>query len=139
MKKTILIFGTLIVALLALFQLSKYAMTSRNLKNEFVLAGIAIVFFIIGIYLNQRSLRKTQITPNSGEINTAKIAQLGISKREYEILVEISEGLSNKEIASKLFVSESTVKTHVSNLFAKLDAKRRTQAIQRAKEEQIIL
>ena len=85
-----LIFGTLIVALLALFQLSKYAMTSRNLKNEFVLAGIAIVFFIIGIYLNQRSLRKTQITPNSGENNTAKIAQLRISKREYEILVEIS-------------------------------------------------
>jgi len=57
---------------------------------------------------------------------------------ESEVLQAISEGLSNKEIAEKLFLSESTIKTHVSNLLVKLNAKRRTQAIQIAKEHQII-
>lgn len=71
-------------------------------------------------------------------VDSNKIAQLGLSKREYEVLQEISIGLSNREIADKLFVSESTIKTHVSNILVKLDAKRRTQAIQRAKEFQII-
>jgi len=72
------------------------------------------------------------------EIDHKKIASLGLSKREYEVLGEIVQGLSNKEIAEKLFVSESTIKTHVSNVFLKLDAKRRTQAIQIAKELRII-
>ena len=104
-----------------------------------MIAGIALIFFLIGIYLNKKSLQKKSALNTSGEIDDKKISELGISNREYEILVEISEGLSNKEIADKLFVSESTVKTHISNLYVKLDAKRRTQAIQRAKEMNLIL
>lgn len=130
----------MVIALLTLFQLGKYSLLSGNLKIEMAIAGIAIIFFVIGIYINKRSLQKnTQSTNNQDKnIDPKKIQELGLSNREYEILVEISRGLSNKEIGEKLFVSESTVKTHISNLFLKLNAKRRTQAIQIAKELNII-
>ncbi|RKE98625.1 response regulator transcription factor [Ichthyenterobacterium magnum] len=136
MKKTILVFGLLILALLLLFQISKYAIISGDLNSEFVIATIAIVFFFIGIYLNKKSLHKQ--TNATKEIDYKKIEDLDISKREYEVLLGISEGLSNKEIGEKLFVSESTIKTHVSNLLTKLNAKRRTQALQIAKDFNII-
>jgi len=135
-KKTIIVFALLIFALLLLFQLSKYAMISGNLDTEIVVAIIAVVFFFIGVYLNKKSLHKPVNV--SVEIDHKKIKELDISNREYEVLQAISEGLSNKEIADKLFVSESTIKTHVSNLLIKLNAKRRTQALQIAKELQII-
>ena len=61
------------------------------------------------------------------------LERLGISQREFEVLHHISQGKSNKEIAEALFISENTVKTHVSNLLTKLDAKRRTQAVSKAK------
>ncbi|MCH9660988.1 MAG: LuxR C-terminal-related transcriptional regulator [Bacteroidetes bacterium] len=130
MKKTILIFGALIIALLTLFQLSTYTITSGGLEIEWVIAVVAIVFFAVGVILNKRSLHKKELLPL---IDYQKIEALGISKREHEILVKISEGLSNREIADALFISESTIKTHISNLFIKLNAKRRTQAIQKAK------
>ena len=136
MKKTILVFGLLILALLLLFQFSKYAVISGDLKVELVVAVIAIVFFFVGVYINKKSLHKPKT--NHQIINHKKIKELDISKREYEVLQKIAEGLSNKEIAEALFLSESTIKTHVSNLLVKLDAKRRTQAIQIAKAYQII-
>ncbi|NRD18833.1 response regulator transcription factor [Winogradskyella eckloniae] len=136
MKKTIIVFTLLILALLLLFQLSKYTIISGDLKIEFAIAIIAIVFFFIGIYLNKKSLQK-QSKP-SLEINHKKIEDLDISKREYEVLLGISEGLSNKEIGERLFLSESTIKTYVSSLLSKLDAKRRTHALQIAKNYKII-
>tara|TARA_R110002012_G_scaffold61085_1_gene160207 strand:- start:104258 stop:104674 length:417 start_codon:yes stop_codon:yes gene_type:complete len=135
-KKTIFVFSALILALLVLFQLSKYAYLSGDISIEITIAIIALVFFFIGIHINKKVLRKKEKT--TSEINLKKIEQLGISQREYEVLVQISKGLSNKEIAEALFVSESTIKTHVSNLLVKLDAKRRTQAIQRAKDLEIL-
>lgn len=95
-----------------------------------------MVFLGIGLYINQQ--KKKQPFQESFTIDYKKIKEMGISNREYEVLVEISKGLSNKEIGEKLNISESTIKTHVSNLLLKLDAKRRTQAIQKAKELQII-
>ncbi|WP_204344725.1 response regulator transcription factor [Psychroserpens algicola] len=136
MKKIIFVFGLLILALLLLFQFSKYALISSHLKIEIIIAIIALVFFCVGIFINKKSLHKP--TPVSEDINHQKIKDLDISKREYEVLLGISEGLSNKEIGEKLFVSESTVKTHVSNLLSKLNAKRRTQALQIAKDSNII-
>lgn len=139
-KRTILIFSVLIIALLSLFKLSEYSILSGDLKIEWAIGAVAIIFFFIGVYLNKRSLQKQEAFRDKNDIiDEKKLEEIGLSKREYEILNEISRGLSNKEIANKLFVSESTVKTHVSNLFVKLDAKRRTQAIQKAKEMQIII
>ena len=136
MKKTVLIFGLLVLAILMLFQFSKYTLISNNLKTELVITIIAIVFFFVGIYINKKSLHKS--STNAVEINRKKIEELQLSNREYEVLQKISEGLSNKEIGQALFLSESTIKTHVSNLLVKLNAKRRTQAVQIAKSLQII-
>ncbi len=136
MRKTIFIFAALIIALLLLFQISKYSLFTGSASIEIVIAVIAIVFFIVGAIINKRVIHQEQQT--SAEIDLQKIEELGLSKREYEVLCEIASGLSNKEIANKLFVSESTIKTHVSNVLVKLNAKRRTQAIQIAKKLQII-
>jgi DNA-binding NarL/FixJ family response regulator len=132
MKKTIFIFGVLIIALLALYQLSQYSLISKSTSIEFIIAGIAIVFFFVGLYINKRK-NTTDVAKSKPEIDTKKIEDLGLSKREYEVLCKLAKGHSNKEIASLLFVSESTIKTHVSNVYTKLDVKRRTQAIQKAK------
>jgi DNA-binding NarL/FixJ family response regulator len=134
-KKTIFIFGSLIIALGILFQLSKYAVVSGGTKVEYVIAVIAVLFFGIGLHINRK---KTNLSPPEKSIDAQKIAVLGISKREYEILEKIAKGLSNREIADALFISESTIKTHTSNLFVKLDVKRRTQAVQRAQELHIL-
>lgn len=136
MKKTVVIFGLLILALLLLFQISTYSLIRGNTTIEFVIAVVAVVFFFVGIYLNKKSLSKKQGPLK--EIDFKKVQELELSKREYEVLKEIGLGLSNKEIAEKLFLSESTIKTHVSNVLVKLDAKRRTHAIQIAKELNII-
>ncbi len=136
MKKTILVFGLLILAILLLFQFSKYTLTTGNISTEVVVSIIALTFFFIGIYINKKSLHKS--TSNSTEVDENKIKELEITTREYEVLQYISDGLSNKEIGEKLFLSESTIKTHVSNLLVKLNAKRRTQAVQIAKSLNII-
>jgi DNA-binding NarL/FixJ family response regulator len=136
MKKTIITFSLLIIALLILFQVSKYSIFFGKTYVELVTTFVAVIFLVIGIYLNKKSLRK--VNHVSKEIDLKKIEELEISKREYEVLQKISEGYSNKEIAEKLFVSESTIKTHVSNLLVKLNAKRRTQAVQIAQELQIL-
>ncbi|QCX01393.1 response regulator transcription factor [Aggregatimonas sangjinii] len=136
MKRTVFIFSALIVALLCLFQLSQYAYVSGDISVEFGIAVIAVVFFLIGSYLSKSSVSKRPPLDSKVEKNGG--AAPGLTEREYEVLQEIALGLSNKEIGAKMFLSESTIKTHVSNLFIKLDAKRRTQAIRKAKEMQII-
>ena len=100
-----------------------------------IIAAIALVFLGIGLFINSNRNKKLY---DADEVDLQKLKQLGISNREYEVLIELSKGLSNKEIGEKLHVSESTIKTHVSNLLVKLNAKRRTQAIQIAKELSII-
>ncbi len=103
------------------------------MQIEYIMVLIAIVFFGIGIFINNKNKNT-----NPNKIDLQKIKDLGLSKREYEVLKEVASGLSNQEIADKLFVSESTIKTHVSNLLVKLNAKRRTQAIQISKDLNII-
>lgn len=136
MKKTVLIFGSLVFALLLLFQISKYSILIENLKTDVIIASIAFIFFVIGVYVNVQNSERKEVRKE--ELDFQKIAELELSKREYEVLREISIGLSNQEIADKLFLSESTIKTHVSNVLVKLNAKRRTQAVQIAKELRII-
>jgi len=116
--------------------LSKYVHGSGDASIELIIVIIAVVFFFIGLYLNKKSLYKSNLPEKL--LDSQKIKESGLSTREYEVLNGIASGLSNKEIGEQLFLSESTIKTHVSNLFIKLDAKRRTQAIQKAKEMQLL-
>jgi DNA-binding CsgD family transcriptional regulator len=104
---------------------------------------VAVTFAVVGIWLGARLSRPPQRAQVHEPVLTAalpfvvceqKRADLGITPREMEILALVAEGLSNREIAAKLFVSENTVKTHCSRAFDKLGAKRRTQAVQLGKE-----
>ncbi len=97
---------------------------------------IALAFLALGIYIGARVIRGPEIPEFDG--NPKAQATLGISGRELEVLREIAGGYSNKEIAIRLSVSPNTVKTHVANLFEKLGARRRTDAINRARELGII-
>ena len=136
MKRTILLFASLIVALLVLFQLGKYSLVMNSSTTEWIMAAVAVLFFAIGVILNRRTQKKE--TLKSGTADPEQLRNLGISKREYEVLLLIANGCSNKEIADQLFVTESTIKTHVSNILVKLDAKRRTEALVRARELNLI-
>jgi len=108
---------------------------------------IAALFAGLGIWLGLKLTRKEEVlivkevpVPSSQPfaLNEERLKDLGITRRELEILALIAEGMSNREIADKLFVSENTVKTHSSRLFDKLSAKRRTQAVQIGKEMGLI-
>jgi len=113
-------------------------------EHSFEIYGglIAALFAGIGIWLGLKLTKKKEIlivkevpVPAAAfSLNEQRLKDLGITKRELEILELIARGMSNREIAEKLFVSENTVKTHSSRVFDKLSAKRRTQAVQIAKE-----
>ena len=137
MKKIVVKFGLLSVALLLLFQLGKYSLFVSNWSDELRFSLFGVVFLAFG-YAMSRVLIAEKKESSAREVDQNTIDKLGISKREYEVLEQVAAGLSNQEIAAKLFISESTVKTHVSNLLLKLDAKRRTQAVTKAKAQGIL-
>ena len=143
MKKQILIYGLCGGVLIVLLKLVEYRFLVVEHSIEIYGGLIALLFAVLGIWLGLK-LTKTKETvvvrevvlpaPQSFILNEAKLRELTITRRELEILKLIAGGLSNREIAAKLFVSENTVKTHSSRLFDKLSAKRRTQAVQVGKE-----
>lgn len=148
MRPIIIGFGLLILCLLILFRIAEVNFIKGNVKLEVIVAIAALIFFFTGLYFNNRSQQKNTTVPptppsdpaNGGDkINYEEIKKAGLTQREHDVLVKMAEGLSNQEIAAALFLSESTVKTHVSNILFKLDAKRRTQAIQIAKQRKIVL
>jgi len=108
---------------------------------------IAAMFAGLGIWLGLKLTKKQEVVvvkevpvpaTQTFTLNEERLKDLGITRRELEILALIAQGLSNREIADKLFVSENTVKTHSSRLFDKLSARRRTQAVQIGKEMGLI-
>jgi DNA-binding CsgD family transcriptional regulator len=106
---------------------------------------IAALFAGLGIWLGLKLTKKQEVVvvkevpvTQPFALNEQRLKDLGITRRELEILELIAQGLSNREIADKLFVSENTVKTHSSRLFDKLSARRRTQAVQIGKEMGLI-
>lgn len=137
MKSVIIKFGLLAVASLILIELSKYSLLTRNIKTELIVGAIALTFAAFGIYIS-RFITNSSHTKHTDVINKSKAGSLGISDRELDVLEAISKGNSNREIAESLYISENTVKTHVSSLLSKLDARRRTEAIRKARELNII-
>lgn len=143
MRSIIIGFGLLILCLLILFKIGEVNFTKGNVRLEVIVAIVAVIFFFVGLYFNNQAQKK--IATNSSEplvsgqsIDYDQIKKVGLTQREHDVLVKMADGLSNQEIAEHLFLSESTVKTHVSNILFKLDAKRRTQAVQAAKKLKIV-
>ena len=140
MRSIIIGFGLLILCLLILFQIAEVNFIKGDVKLEVIVAIVAFIFFFAGLYINYQSQKKADatITQPKVSIDYEQIKKFGLTQREHDVLVKMTEGLSNSEIGEALFLSESTIKTHVSNIFFKLDAKRRTQAIQIAKQMKIV-
>jgi DNA-binding CsgD family transcriptional regulator len=145
LKKTVLLYGILGGVLIAALKLIEYRFLVLEHSLELYGGLVALIFAALGIWLGLK-LTRTKVVlkeipvPTQGPFvrNKERLNQLGITPRELEILEAIATGLSNREIAEKLFVSENTVKTHAARLFDKLAASRRTQAVQKAKEAGLI-
>jgi two-component system, NarL family, response regulator LiaR len=153
--KNLILYGLALAALLVLLQLLEFKLLIINHATEIYVTTIAILFTALGVWMASKIMKpktevKTetvvvekeivvyQVKEESFKLNKTIIQQLGISQRELEVLQLIAEGNSNQEIAEKLFLSLHTIKTHTSRLFEKLDVKRRTQAIEKAKRLNII-
>lgn len=141
MKKHILIYGLCGGVLIVLLKLVEYRFLVVEHSIEIYGGLIALLFAVLGIWLGLKLTKNKETiivrdvpAPQSFTLNETRLRELGITRRELEILGLIAGGLSNREIAEKLFVSENTIKTHSSRLFDKLSARRRTQAVQMGKE-----
>lgn len=134
-----MIYGFVMTVLVGLLKFVEYKFFVRDIPLEFYIGVVAVLFTGLGIWAGMR-LTRPKVIEISGpfERNDANLKKSGISKREFEVLELITAGLSNQDIADRLFVSTSTVKTHVSSVLAKLNASRRTEAIAKAKEMRII-
>jgi DNA-binding CsgD family transcriptional regulator len=156
-KKTILLYGLLGGVLIAVLKLVELRFLVIEHSVEIYGGIVALIFSALGIWLGLKLTRPREtvivrevpvevpvpvpvIVPTGGPFrrNDARLAELGITPRELEILEAMAAGLSNREIAERLFVSENTVKTHAARVFDKLSARRRTQAVQLAKEAGLI-
>jgi DNA-binding CsgD family transcriptional regulator len=155
--RTVLLYGVVGGVLIAVLKLVEFRYLIVEHSVELYGGIVAALFSALGIWLGLK-LTKTKETiivrevpveipvavevmvpaPTNFQVDEARVEQLGITPRELEILGLIADGLSNREIAERLFVSENTVKTHSSRVFEKLSAKRRTQAVQLAKAAGII-
>src|ERR1700678_319334 len=153
MKRHVLIFGLVGGLLIATLQITEYRFVVIEHSVELYSALVAILFAAFGIWLGLRITRKSEtgretiretvvvkevLVPAeaSGPFapHSARQQTLGITAAELEILTLVARGFSNREIATQLFVSENTVKTHCARAFDKLGAARRTQAVKRGKE-----
>jgi two-component system, NarL family, response regulator LiaR len=140
-KKEVLVYGVAGALLIVALRLIEYRFLVLEHSVQIYAALIASMFAGLGIWLGvtltkkgpARSVDLQPLVDRPFAANSEKIQSLGITPRELEILQLIADGMSTREIASALFVSENTVKTHASRLFGKLDVNRRTKAVQVAK------
>jgi two-component system, NarL family, response regulator LiaR len=139
--KLILLYALALGSLSFVLHLLEYRFSINQLSIQAYLISIALLFAGLGAYftytLLQRNAQKSGVI--SQKSFSLPAADISISPREFEVLQRIACGYSNQEIADQLNVSLSTVKTHSSNIFAKLDVKRRTQAVQKAQQLGILV
>lgn len=137
MKRIYIYYGIGLGILLVILRLIEYQFLVRAHIFEIYGGLIAFIFMGLGIWAGLKLTKRKTTTifvQKPVEFDENKIKELGISRRESEVLELISQGLSNQEIADKLFVSLNTVKTHSARLFEKLEVNSRTKAIHKAKE-----
>ena len=147
--KALFLYGICMALLLFLLKWLEIKYLIVDHAFEIYAGSIALIFTALGIWLALKLTRqkvktivveKEILVQKNGPfiLNEKELENLGISKREHEVLQLMSEGLSNNEIAERMYVSLNTIKTHSSNLFVKLDVKRRTQAIEKGRKLQLI-
>jgi NarL family two-component system response regulator LiaR len=150
--RRVLAYGLLGGVLIAALKVLEYKHFVRAYPTELYGGLVAVLFAALGIHFGRRWSRgkdvvvikevpvpvPTPIAEGPFAPDAAKLRELGITPREHEILGLIAEGLSNREIGARLFISENTVKTHSSRLFEKLGVGRRTQAVQRGRELRLV-
>lgn len=147
-KQTIL-YGLSLAALLFLLKWLELRFLIIRHAFEIYVGAIAVIFTALGIWLALKLSQpkiKTVVVEKAVyikegpdfQLNQGELDKLGLSTRELEVLQLMAAGLSNQEIAGQLFVSLNTIKTHSSRLFEKMDVKRRTQAVDKAKRLSII-
>ena len=129
--KPVVLYGALLAAGALALQWIDYRQLARAHPGDVYTFVIAAGFLALGVYIGARVISRPQ--PPAFDGNAKAQAALGISRRELEVLHHIAAGRSNNEIAAQLHVSPHTVKTHVARLFDKLDASRRTEAINKAR------
>ncbi len=138
MVKRALLYGLLLSALLAGLKLIQYSFFSYRIDLEFYLSIIAAIFLGMGLWVGYHVFAKSGEQPHTSVQVFSGENEL-LSDREMEVLLAIAKGQTNQEIADTLFVSLNTVKTHVSNIYTKLNVSRRTQALAKAKSMNLIV
>jgi ATP/maltotriose-dependent transcriptional regulator MalT len=155
-RRTVLVYGIVAGVLIAVLQAIEYRFLVVEHALEIYSGLVALLFSALGIWIGLRLTRPREtvretvremvivkevpvpIPTSPFTPDAVQLERLGITPREHEVLQLIAAGLSNREIAERLFVSENTVKTHASRLLDKLHARRRTEAVQLAKEAGLI-
>jgi DNA-binding NarL/FixJ family response regulator len=132
MLRTMLVYGAMLALGTFALEWLHYRFLIQTHAAETYIALVALGFLGLGVWLGAQLFRRVPTAPFTR--NSQAQSTLGISDRELEVLEQLAAGRSNKEIARRLELSPNTVKTHVTNLFAKLEARRRTEAILRARE-----
>jgi DNA-binding CsgD family transcriptional regulator len=137
MRRTYLVFGLFIAGLLLASRALEGLFTARMLSENGYAVALGVLFLAAGIWVGSRVLARSRPAEASSGSKLAAIETVTrtdeLTPREAEVLQLLAEGLSNQQIADRLYVSLSTVKTHISNLYSKLGAERRTQALARAR------
>lgn len=132
LNKIYWVYGGLMGVLMILLEIVQYKTIVRDIQIELFGVAVGILFLFLGVWIGI-AVYKRKSNPEKYDAS-----KLGLSKREVEVLELLAIGLSNQEIADKLFVSLNTIKTHISSIYSKLNVKRRTQAIQKARSMAII-
>lgn len=136
MTRTILLWAMFLAAGAFALQWLQYQYVVRAFPQEVYIAVIGTAFAVGGVWVGWKLT--AQAAPGPYQRNTAALASLGLTRQEVKVLEQLAAGQSNKEIARSLGVSPNTVKTHLANLFGKLEVSRRTQAVRKARDLQLI-
>lgn len=146
--RSVLIYGASLAALLFLMKWLEWRFLIADYAVELYGGALAIIFTALGIWLAVKLMKpkintvfvekEVIVKTNDFILDEQELTRLGLSKRELEVLQLMAEGLSNHQIAERLFVSLNTIKTHSGKVFEKLEVQRRTQAVDKAKKLRLI-
>lgn len=144
-NRHLLLYGLVLAILVFVLKWLQWKFLIVDNSIDIYIGLIAVFFTVLGVWIARQLVKpkiKTVIiekeVPEKFSINQTELQKLNLSNREYEVLQLIAKGYSNAEIADNLFLTVSTIKTHTSNLFLKMDVKNRVQAVEKSKRLKII-